>query len=506
MPVSRRSFHKIVLGAAAGFAVLKQAEGKEPLATLKIPLHHGAGDNGETLGGLPPAGAACSVADFDYQIKYQRAFEAVLWNMPAVAIYSFRRAAFDDLGLKDNDIIAYSAPATPHLEAITANSTTPYISAFTDLQKGPVVLEVPATSDEASLYGQIVDAWQFTIADVGPAGMDKGQGGKFLLIPPDYKDDIPEGYLQVNSPNFRVAFAFRSVPGKGKSADDAYRFAKKMKMYYLSEAGAIPEQRFVDPGNKRYPTLPFYDQRHFDDMHAVASIEPVREQDKVMMGMLSSLGIERGKPFAPDATARKAMRQAAIDAWFYLQYWFDRFPKEKLYWPDRHYASLLQADDNNRFTFVYEDKIDLINRAAEYFWCTYMPKQLSSSPATQYLMAVADNKGQLLEAGVMYKLTVPAQMPVKQFWAFTVYNRETMSFIYSELNRTTLSSYDLEKLKKNADGSVTIYIGPHAPQGLENNWIPTSGKRPLPAMRLYGPTDALNNKTFKLPDIERAHL
>src|SRR5262245_26579258 len=94
----------------------------------------------EPLGGQPPAGAQPSVKDFDYQIKYQRAFEAVLWNMPAIAIYSLRRAAFTDLGAKDNDIIAYSAPATPQLEAITANSSTPYIASYTDLRKGPAVL------------------------------------------------------------------------------------------------------------------------------------------------------------------------------------------------------------------------------------------------------------------------------------------------------------------------------------------------------------------------------
>lgn len=81
---------------------------------MKKPLAYGAGQQGETAGGLPPQGGASSIDDFDYQFKYQRAFEAVLWDMPAVAIYSFRRAAFDNLGLKNNDIIAYSKPATPH--------------------------------------------------------------------------------------------------------------------------------------------------------------------------------------------------------------------------------------------------------------------------------------------------------------------------------------------------------------------------------------------------------
>jgi hypothetical protein len=468
----------------------------------EAPTTAGPGQPGEPLGGQPPAGSRPSVADFDYQIKYQRAFEAVLWNMPAIAIYSFRRSAFADLGLRDNDIIAYSATATPRLEAITANSTTPYIAAYTDLRKGPVVLEVPAAGPDGSLYGQVVDAWQFTIADIGPSGLDKGKGGKLLFTPPGYKGAIPRGYIRVASPNYRIAFALRSVPAPGKSAADAHKYAQKMRMYYLSEAANPPKQRFVDPANERYPTLPFYDERHFEDMHAIMSVEPVREHDKVMMGMLRSLGIEKGKPFAPDATAKKAMRAAAIDAWFYLQEWFDKELSKRVYWPDRHYVSLLQADANRKFTFTYPDRIDLIERAAEYFWCTYMPKVVSDSPATQYMMAMGDKDGRPLEAGKLYKVNVPADMPVKQFWALTVYDRATMSFIYTDTNRTTLSSYDLGKMKKNADGSVTLYVGPKAPDGLEANWIPTQGKRPLPAMRFYGPTDALNKKTFKMPDFE----
>ncbi|GAB4065388.1 DUF1254 domain-containing protein [Ancylobacter sonchi] len=461
-----------------------------------------AEDGQEPLGGQPPLGSKPSVTDFDYQIKYHRAFEAVLWNMPAIAIYSFRRAAFENLGLKDNDIIAYSAPAKPKLEAITANSTTPYISAFTDLRNGPVVLEVPIAGPDGSVYGQVVDAWQFTIADVGPSGIDKGAGGKLLFTGPDFKGDVPAGYIHVASPNFRIAFAFRSVPAPGRSTADAYAYAKRLRMYYLSEAASPPQQRFVDPINERYPTLPFYDGRHFEDMHAILSVEPVREQDKVMMGMLTSLGIQKGKPFTPDATAKRAMEQAAVDAWFYLQQWFDNMPRDRFFWPDRQYASLLMADDSRKFTWVYDDRIDLIDRAAEYFWCTYMPKELSNSPATQYLMAMADKDGRRLEGGKLYKVDVPAEMPVKQFWALTVYDRATNAFIYTDENRTTLSSYDLPTMKKNADGGVTLFVGPAAPVGMEANWIPTRGKRPLPAMRFYGPTEALNSKTFKMPDFE----
>ena len=365
-----------------------------------------------------------------------------------------------------------------------------------------MVLELPVAGADGSLYGQVVDAWQFTIADVGPSGLDQGKGAKLLFTPPGYRDAIPEGYIQVASPNYRIAFAFRSIVVPGKTLADAHAYAQRLRMYYLSEAANPPKQKFVDPSNQRYPTLPFYDERHFEDMHAIMSVEPVREHDKVMMGLVRSLGIEKGKPFAPDATAKRAMRQAAIDAWFYLQHWFDNMPTSMRYWPDRHYASLLQADSNKAFSFVYDHYVDTTARAAEYFWCTYMPKVLSDAPATQYMMAMADKNGRPLQAGKLYKLDVPAQMPVKQFWALTVYDRATMAFIYSASNRTTLSSYDLDKMKKNADGGVTLYVGPKAPVGLDANWIPTSGKRPLPAMRFYGPTEAFNNKTFKLPDFE----
>lgn len=171
------------------------------------------------------------------------------------AIYSFRRAASGNLGLKDNDITP--TPARPHRNAKRSppKSTTPYISAFTDLRKGPAVLEVPPAGPDGSVYGQVADAWQLTIADIGPSGLDKGDGGKLLFTPPGYQELIPAGYLHVPSPNFRIALAFRSVPAPGKTVADAYRYAQTLRLYYLSDASHPPEQRFVDPINDRYPKI-----------------------------------------------------------------------------------------------------------------------------------------------------------------------------------------------------------------------------------------------------------
>ncbi|WP_213957555.1 DUF1254 domain-containing protein [Variovorax sp. dw_954] len=501
MSLSRR---KALLASSLAFAgtqgssaVAADAAGSSPRAYV-----YPGNPTAEPVGGQPPKGAALPEGDIEFQLKRQRAMELVLWAAPAVAIYRFRAAAFEDLGLKDNDIIAYSRAATPKLEAITANSSTPYVTAFTDLRKGPVVLEVPAAGPDGSLYGQVVDAWQFTIADVGPSGIDKGKASKYLFTPPGFKGRVPSGYIHVASPNHRIALAFRSVVAKGKTQEDAFRYSHRLRMYYLSEAKSPPEQRFVDPSNDRYATIPVYDERHFADLHAIFTVEPVKVQDKVMMGMLSSLGIEKGKPYQPDESTVRAMREGTVAAWAWVQWWFDHLPRERLYWPDRHYASLMMADKNNKFTYEYEDRIDVLTRAAQFVWCTYVPETLAPSPATQYLMAMADKDGKLLEAGKLYKLTIPPEMPVKQFWALTVYDRATFGFIYTGSGRTTLSSYDMDMMKKNADGTLTLYVGPKAPDGWESNLVPTAGVRSLPAMRLYGPTEAINDKTFKMADFE----
>ncbi len=460
----------------------------------------------EPYGGQPAFDAKPSTDDLEYQVKYHRAFEATLWALPAVAIYRFRAAAIEHLGYKDNDIIAYSQVASPKLEAITANSSTPYITAFSDLSQGPSVLEIPEAGPDGSLYGQVVDHWQITIADIGPSGLDKGKASKYLFTPPNYDGEIPTGYIHVASPSYRIAFAFRSVRAPGKSVEDAYAYAKRLRMYRLNEATNPPQQKFIDPSNERYPTLPFFSEKHFSDIHAIFSLENSKPIDKVMVGMLSSLGIEHGKKeFNPDEKTRKAMNQGSIDAYYYLMDLWDNYPKSWLYWPDRHYASLMQADKNKSFSYVYENSVDIETKALQYFQCTYVPKVLSDNPATQYIMCMNDSDGDLLEANKTYKVIVPAQMPVKQFWALTVYDKATYSFIYSESNRTTLSSYDLPNMKKNEDGSVTIYVGPQAPEGLESNWIPTRGKRPMPMFRLYGPTEEFNNKTFKMPDFEKAN-
>ena len=456
----------------------------------------------EPLGGQPLPGAKQSVANLYYQVKYQRAFEAVVWAIPAVSVYRLRAGA-EDLGLQDNGIISFSRVATPSsLEALTANNNTPYIAGITDLRKGPVVLELPPATNKASLYGQIVDAWQVTIADVGPAGLDRGKGGKYLLIPPGYDEPLPEGYLPVTTKSHRIFLAFRSIAGKSATQQDAYDYTKKLKMYFLAEAGHPPATQFIDPSDVGYKTLPIYDERFFEDLHAIISAEPVQTRDKVMMGMLASIGIEPGKPFAPDEETRTAMRQAVVDAYFYMQQRFWDATADRLFWSDRHYSNLIVGDEAKGFTYETPNAIQIDSRSDQYFPGTMYPAKIAARPATIYMGTLADAHGNPFQAGKNYKVTLPKDVPVTQFWSLIVYDAATFSFIYNPLERAGLASLDRDKMKLNEDGSVTLYVGPNPPKGLETNWVPTEGKRPYPLFRLYGPKEEFFNDTFKFSDFD----
>ncbi len=454
----------------------------------------------DPLGGKPPAGSKVSVSDLDYQVKYQRAFEAVIWSMPAIGIYGFTHAT-EAIGGGDNTVLAFSEPAGPNSELLTANDVTPYLSSQTDLSKGPVVVEIPKATDKTSLYGQIVDHWQLSIADVGPSGIDEGKGGKILLTPPGYDKQIPSGYIEVKSPSYRVYFAFRSIKSATATTADAYGYSKTLKMYYLDDP---KETQFIDPSDMRYPSLPHYDERWFEDVHAIFTLENVKEQDKVMMGMLATLGIEKGKPYNPDDKTKKAMRQAVIDAYYYMQKRIlHPADSSRTWWEGKHWSNGLFADKNSGFSYVYENLIDIDGRADRYFIGTYYPQKVGPQPATQYLFALADADGNELKAGKNYSFTMPANAPLTQFWSLIIYDLETWAFIYSPEQRPGLSSaIDGETMQKNEDGSTTLYFGPKAPKGQESNWIPTAGKKPIPVLRVYGGTEKFWDKSWTMPDVK----
>ena len=461
-----------------------------------------ADDPTEPRGGKPANGSKPSVEDFDAQVKYQRAFEAVLWSMPAVSKYGFHRASVE-IGAGNNVVMASSGPAKPNFELLTANNVTPYVTSTSDLSKGPLVLDVPKATDKAMLFGQVADNWFVTTADIGPIGVDKGKGAKLLITPPDYKGPVPDEYIEVKSPSYIIDFAFRSIQGPKGTPQDAAAMSKSIKIYYLSELPNPKPTRVIDPVDMRWSTLPRYDERWFEDLYQIINLEPAHDRDKVMLGALKTLGIEKGKPFNPDDEMKAIFRRAAIDAYHYMQQKFQTSEPGEFWWKDRKWRDVFFHDSNGGFAWETPELLDYEMRAVRpWFTATYFPNKVAEKPSTMYISALRDKAGNLFEAGKTYKLTVPKDVPVDQFWSLTIYDRETWAFIYTPEGRAGVSSHDRPKMKINEDDSVTLYIGPKAPAGLENNWIPTAGKKPYFMFRFYGPTAEFYDKSFKLADVE----
>lgn len=441
--------------------------------------------------------------DWEYQMAYQRGIEAINWAIPAVSMMSLRDANFS-LGGGFNTVYWLSETPTAKQEAITPNNQTPYVSMHLNTKEGPVILDIPPASDRTAIFGSATDVWQVPVADIGPAGTDAGLGGRYLFLPPGYKGEIPQGTFPIQMQLYEVYIALRCIPLGDATFREAAEYSKQINAYPLSEAADPPEGNYIDMGGKHLPTLPVYDLSFFDRIAELLETEPLLERDKVMGGMLASIGIERGKPFAPKGKVSEALTQAAKDGYAYLEHKFvtPGFSME-LYWPDRQWMAIREPSTDG-FVFDESEYLLLDERGSLFHWVTFIPRRLGK--ATQYVAALKDADGALLSGSETYQLTVPAEVPARDFWSVIAYSKKTKAFIYNDIEKVGLSSYDKSKMKLNDDGSVDIYFSKIAPSGKESNWIPTAGEDFFLLFRFYGPEEAFFDKSFKLPDLVKTGL
>lgn len=438
--------------------------------------------------------------DWEYQIAYQRGIEAVNWAIPAVSMLNMRDANFG-LGGSYNTVYYMSRPPTPQAEALTPNNQTPYATIHLTTKQGPVVLDIPPASARTAIFGSAVDVWQEPVADIGPAGIDQGKGGRYLFLPPGYQGEIPDGFFPVAMNTYEIYVALRCIPLADATFEEAAEYSKQINAYALSESDEPPAGNYVDMFGKHLPTLPEYDMSYFDYIVELVNYEPLLERDKVMGGMLASLGIEKGKDFRPSATVQKALEAAINDGYEYLEYMFET-PGYSLeaYWPGRQWFGI-EPPSADGFVFDEGDYLLLDPRGSLFHWATFIPRRLGK--ATAYVMGLRDSDGNLLSGTSGYKLRVPGKVPARDFWSIIAYSKATKAFIYNDIDRVGLSSYDKEGMQVNADGTVDIFFAPEAPAGMESNWLPTAGEDFFVIFRFYGPEEPLFDKSFVLPDIEK---
>jgi len=432
----------------------------------------------------------------------RRAIEAVIWGMPVVNYDLMYQAMVRGAKGAFNQIAYWSRLPDWKIQTLTPNPDAIYLTPFINTKDvGPMVLEIPP-ADDGSITGTLMDAWQCPLEDVGPAGVDKGKGGKYLILPPGYKDKLPEGYIPMPSDTYGGYALLRSIPKSGSDADvaKAVAYGKRIKLYPLSQAAKPAATTFVDVVDVVYDSTIPYDLRFFESLDRVVQAEPWLERDKAMIDQLRSIGIEKGKPFKPDQRTQELLNEAAREAhaWLVARYETSLSP----YYEGGHWArpGSRELFEGQATFFAKPDVYPVDIRGVTFSYAYFTPKHVGAG--SSYLLTIADKDGRLLDGGSTYRLTVPASAPVRQYWSATVYDRATHAPIRNA--RWPSRASQTPGLEKNADGSVDIYFGPKAPAGKESNWVPTNTEGGFEVLfRFYGPEKPLFDKTWRLPDIEK---
>jgi hypothetical protein len=423
--------------------------------------------------------------------------------MPAVNRDLMYQAMLRETKAKENQMLYWSRLLDWKNQTLTPNTDVIYLTPYFDTKEvGPVVMEIPP-ADGGAIVGTIMDAWQTPLEDVGPAGADQGKGGKYLILPPGHTTKAPDGYIVLPSSTYKGYALLRSIRKSGSNEDlaKAVEYGKRIKIYPLSKADNPPLTTYVDAASVLYDATIPYDIRFFESLNRVIQHEPWLERDRVVIDTLRSLGIVKGKPFAPDAKMVQALNAAAKQAHNYL---------------DGKYSDLTKGPFAPGSRWCFPERMGLVFKAAQEQFADpnfypvedrglllsfifFLPKRLGEGQF--YLLGMVDNEGKPLDGSKTYRLNVPANAPVRQYWSATLYDRDTHALI-REMSHAARSSQS-PGLQVNADGSVDLYFGPTAPTGKESNWTPTDPNSEFEILfRFYGPLPSLFDKTWGLPDVE----
>ena len=367
---------------------------------------------------------------------------------------------------------------------------------------GPMVVEIPPAGNDGSLNGNFVTLWQTALEDAGLLGVDKGKGVKFVITPPGYAAKIPDGFEQLASDTYGGYFLIRSSLESHSDADvqKSITYGKRVKFYPLSQIDNPPETVFIDVKDKDFDSTIKYDASFFALLDRVVQAEPWLPRDRAMIDQLRTIGIEKGKPFTPDDATNKALEAGVEEAKALLAARYDAgFPAffEGTHWMTPTLPEVIEGQSTD---YADPNKYAVDGRGLAYSYAYIALKRLGVGQ--YYLINIKDKDGEAYDGAKIYRLHVPSDAPVQQYWSVTAYDRETHALIKG-MDRASRAS-NAADLEKNSDGSVDIWFGPKAPEGKESNWVPTDPNRRFELMfRLYAPTKALFDKAWTLPDVEK---
>jgi hypothetical protein len=451
------------------------------------------------------------------EIDFQRACQTYLWALPAMNLYSMREGSERAFGQGNHILPIWKGRLRATTKVTTPNSDVIYAMGYADLRDGPLVIEAPA-----GIQGLLDDFWHRPITDVGLPGPDKGQGGAYLLLPPDYRGPLEEPmwyresadgtaslYYTFRSRTYAVFVFWRAFLGPGGSTDEGVATIEKTRIYRWGERDSAPAMQFPDATDvdvqMLIPNVTRDDDplRYFENLAAFISHEWPQPEHLDMHGMLRSIGIVRGQPFAPDARLRDILGKASRVA--YNMSRANRYAtriEEARIWPDRQWE---QGFIGERSDFIEGTLTNLDARAA-FFHFAYssseaMVKHLVDAGA-KYPLTFRDAEGAYLMGEHTYHFRLPADPPARLMWSVAIYSAFDAAGLDNGQRFPSLNSTD--DLVRNEDGSVDFTFGPQVPDdaAAANHLGTVPGEGFFIIVRLYGTQRAYYEGTWKLPDIE----
>jgi hypothetical protein len=454
------------------------------------------------------------------ELLFQRATQAYLWALPLINTLGMKVGSEKVFGAGSNVLPIWKKRLDAKTLVTTPNSDVIYAMGYVDLGKdGPLVFEAPP-----NLQGILLDAWQRPIpvdggrffGDVGLPGPDGGKGGQFLLLPPGYEGAVPHNCFVYRSPTNNVFVFLRAFYQDPKNLTPAVALIEQSKIYPLNGRQTARPMEFPDASGVPVNMLPIRDGTAFDALKKLVESEGENLADSDSLGMLASIGIAKGRPFEPDANTRAILDHAARTAYKMSRVigFEDTVAGRSLrIYPDRRWINpMADATPENLggpfdlgWRRVAGGYLDLDARI--WFFTNYYsvsPGMLSQTPGrgAKYMIAFVDSQGENLSGGRSYRLRLPRDIPAANFWSVTLYEAENGSGLANGQPFPSLGSRDTPT--QNADGSTNLYLGPKAPAGKEGNWLATvPGKGYFAVLRLYGPTAAAIDKSWKPGDVEK---
>ena len=440
--------------------------------------------------GYPSTSSAARLYD---EIDFQRACQAYVWALPIMAMQEWQREHRETFGAGSLDYVDYFT-FTDKLGLLTANATTPYVMAFPDLHEtGPLVMEVPA----GPTAGGLTDFWQRPLSDSGQTGPDNGAGGRYLVLGPDHEDVEVEGYYVVRSPTRNVWFAHRSLD---PDPEAARALAGQFSIYPYADRDKPVTTRHIAPAGRPWTGTQPRGLDYWAGLARIIEAEPVHERDRMMLAMLAPLGIEKGRSFAPDERQIAILLEAANVGELMARTigYEKRFANARV-WPSLQWEFSLSLQETSQ---ELPHRTQLDERVSWFYEAVGVSIGMMGrvvGAGQVYLEASKDASGKWLDGGRSYRLHVPADVPVAQFWSVTVYDNETRCFVDTGVQPDRSSR---DEIVVNADGSVDLFFGPALPQGAPgSNWIQTiSGRGWFSYYRLYAPTQPFFDRSWSLED------